>query len=472
MAKADKQSGNGKTRKPKLGKWWILLAAILLGVVFSLVNFLVLNPSKEYTVAGLDLLYDGAADGLAPDGEVFLIDNIKNEDILTAAIAQCGLADTITPEELSRNLIIRGSYPEDIIEQIKSFDSLLASDPTRQVRVSEYYPTHYNIYIYNRFSRQLSGTQLNDLLAAVLAEYKIAFTNLYNAGIDWSVVDDLCVEKDYDYIQQLSLLSTRLDVIRRYARELNDAEPTFALSDGTSFNTILLQCDTLTANDFESLYANIFVNALSKNISRLREQYEFELVQLNFELETARENLTKINGLIADYEVDSTLYMSAGESLITVEGNSRSTYDAMVQQKVDVANRISAIQIEIADYESKIADLDANNGVGGEDVEESIAALTAKVDSLAAEFERLADAYNAKYVSSEDVQVSEVKYYGNSIGSMAYIVALVKSEAPLCALALVLILCLVVLRETRKGKRGAKGSSVPEKDKQPALAGK
>ena len=468
MAKTEKRSGDAQARKKKLGKWLILLAAILLGIVFSLVNFLVLNPSKEYASASLDLLYDGAIDGLAPDGEVFLIDNIKNEDVLTAAIAQCGLAEVITPEELSRSLIIRGSYPEDIIDQIKSFDSLLASDPTRQVRVSEYYPTHYNIYIYNQFSRPLSGTQLNELLAAVLAEYKTTFTKLYSAGVDWSVVSDLCVEKDYDYIQQLSQLSTRLDVIRRYAQNLSEAEPAFALPDGTSFNTILLQSETIASNDFESLNANISLYALSKDVSRLREQYAYELVQLNFELETARENLNSVNTLIADYELDSTLYLGAGESLITVEGNSRDTYDAMVQQKVDITNRISAIQIEIADYESKIEDLDASNEAGDVDVETSIAALAAKVDSLAADFERLTDAYNAKYVSSEDVQVSEAKYHGNSIASMAYIVALIKSEAPLCAVALVVILCLIVLQQSRKSKRGGRRNPAPEDAAVPA----
>ena len=176
-----------KQRKSKAGcrKWLILAVAIVLGFVLSLMNFLVWSPSKEYARATVDLLYDGATSGLAPNGEVFLIDNLKDEELLTAAIQASGLTDRITPQELSRNLVIRGSYPNDIIEQIKAFDSLLAADPTRQVRVEEYHPTNYSVYIYNQFANRLTSAQLQDLLTNVLSEYKSLYTRLYSAGIDW-----------------------------------------------------------------------------------------------------------------------------------------------------------------------------------------------------------------------------------------------------------------------------------------------
>ena len=81
MARNGKRLEKAEKRKKKRGKWLLLLVAIILGAVLALANFLVLNPSREYARGSLDLLYDGAADGVAPNGEAFVIDNIKNRAV-------------------------------------------------------------------------------------------------------------------------------------------------------------------------------------------------------------------------------------------------------------------------------------------------------------------------------------------------------------------------------------------------------
>ena len=92
------------------------------------------------------------------------------------------------------------------------------------------------------------------------------------------------------------------------------------------------------------------------------------------------------------------------------------------------------------------------------DVDETIQALAVKVDALEADLETLCAAYNAKYVNSDDVRLSTVRYYGNAINSLSFIVALIKSEAPLCAVALVLILLITMIQQIGEEKRRKRDS--------------
>ena len=137
-------------------RWLILVFAIILGLILSLLNFLVLNPSKESVSASMELLYDGAAEGLSPNGQPFSIDSIKNSGLLTTAIEESGLVGVISAEELAQNMVVRGAYPSNIISQIESVQSLFSADPTREIGVDEYYPTTYRIAINNSFKNKLN----------------------------------------------------------------------------------------------------------------------------------------------------------------------------------------------------------------------------------------------------------------------------------------------------------------------------
>ncbi|MBQ2041756.1 MAG: hypothetical protein II485_01055, partial [Firmicutes bacterium] len=70
----------------KIGKWNILIIAVILGIIISLVRFLVTDPSREYANAGLMLLYSGAESGKAPNGQPYSIDVIRSGEFLEGVI--------------------------------------------------------------------------------------------------------------------------------------------------------------------------------------------------------------------------------------------------------------------------------------------------------------------------------------------------------------------------------------------------
>ena len=439
-------------------RWLILVFAIILGLILSLLNFLVLNPSKESVSASMELLYDGAAEGLSPNGQPFSIDSIKNSGLLTTAIEESGLIGVISAEELAQNMVVRGAYPSNIISQIESVQSLFSADPTREIGVDEYYPTTYRIAIYNSFKNKLSASQLKLLLSSVISGYKQYYVDSYSSGIDWSSLENIWDPESYDYSQAVTTLSMYLDTIRKYAGELNSAEPTFAMPDGSNFAALVLRANTIASNDLQSLSANITINALSKDVARLRGQYNYEIEQLSNKLEGLYTELDNVNSLIEKYDKDSDIYYNSGDSIITVEGQSKETYEALMDKKSLVANDISSILISIDDYKNKLNYLDASAEAGSADVytdkiAADIEAARVKVKNLASDCDAMSAAYNAEYVRSADVSSTEVRYYGNKLVSTSFIKAIIKSEAPVCAVALVIIAFIGLIVELKEQKR-------------------
>lgn len=446
----------------KLGKWNLLIIAIVLGLILSLVNFLAINPTREYVRSGFILLHSGAEKGEAPNGQPFSIEQIKNEDFLSGVISKAGLADKLSVEDLAGNMVVRGSYPSNIIDQIKSFDSLLTSDPTRMVSLSDYYPTTFTISIYNEFTNKLSKSQLTGLLNTLIEEYKTVYQNTYGAGVDWDKLGSVFDAGSKDYMQAVELLTLKCDLVDKHSLALYEVKQAFD-KDGATFLALSTRAKSILSSDLQSLSAMITLNALSKDTEALRQKYVYEDdIQIR-KLNALTKELAEVERLIESYDMDATLYLGSGDRIITVEGNSKETYEKLVEAKSLLSAEITEARISINDIESRIADIDANatgEPADGTALEASIAAASAKIDALIADFDSLAEAYNEEYASTSSIRSVATNYHGRSLLSTSYIKALIKSEAPLCAVALLVILIIGLAEEIKNGrtiKRSAKG---------------
>ena len=157
---------------------------------------------------------------------------------------------------------------------------------------------------------------------------------------------------------------------------------------------------------------------------------------------------------------------ASGDSVIEVKGNSKETYEKLVDEKTKLAKELNETRIAINDIESRIADIDANAEGGQADgsvLEKSIAAASKKIDALIADFDALAKAYNEEYASSTSIRTTALEYHGKSIASGAFIKALIKSEAPLCAIALIVIRIIGLANETRKNGKKARRTAKSRK---------
>ena len=482
----------------------VLIACGILGAILSAVLFLT-NPDKTYAAANVQFSFDGAAQGTAPNGYSFGISAVSSDEVVEKALEDAGMADRYSAEAVQGQIETSGVYPEDIVRQMMNYESLLDFSANRELTVSDYHPTLYSVVLYNGFDPKISKGDLEKLLHAIMDSYKAYFSKVYTAGQNSvSIAYNL---EDYDYPQQLTILITTMEDAIAYADEMYEKEPTLRLN-GQGFNDISVRLHSLIDTDISKLSADITMNALTKNTSRLITQYDYEIRSLTNQLNKKNDQLTHLDALIASYDKNEIIYLSTADSLTKIDGNSSETYDALVASRREVADEITTINNDISNYRLLLADLIGENkaeeaekaaaptvvsanaeteetesteGEGTvteivvpertqEELEElakaaeeaarkQIAALETNISTLAAkreavmkDFADLIRQYNDKYVNDATVSVFGYQYKAPSLLSGAFIKQTIKIAGMFCVVGF--IVCMILLiRDRRKEEK-------------------
>lgn len=492
----------------------VVLICGILGTILSAVLFLS-NPEKTYVSASIEFAFDGAADGIAPNGYAFDMSGIYTDEVLEKALADAGMADRYTPEQIRGELVTQGVYPEDIVKQMMYYESLLDFSANRTLTIEKYHPTKYSITLYSDFDPKISRGDMETLMKCILAAYKEYFAKVYalganEIGITYSL-------ENYDYPHQLVLLTALMEESAAYADELYQKNPTLRIN-GIGFNDISVRLRNLIDTDITRLNASITMNALTKNPDRLLTQYHYEINRLNNQLSRKKDELAKLDKLLASYDKNEVIYLSTSESLTKIDGNSSETYDWLVARRKSVADEITNLNSRIAVYQLRIDDLmktgsstqtatvvDApaepvaaepavtegteETGTDGETetaaeipdapsyspeeieamakeaeeasarqtaaLEKSIADLMARREAIMKDFAALIAAYNEQQINDMTVVVGTVKYFTPSLVSGAFIKKTITIAGPLCAAGLMVCLVLMIISRKKEMDKAA-----------------
>ena len=332
---------------------YILAGAAIFGILLSVILFF-LDKKPSSASARLQLTFDGAAEGIAPDGRLFDINELASEDVVAEALKAAGFDGKYSVDKIRQCLVVAGAYPEDIVNQTMSYESLLDFTTNRTLTAERFNPTLFAVELNNNFDPKISQKDLESILKNILTVYKAKFAEAYTQGVPSSTAT--FVLSDYDYPQQLEILQQRLAIVSRYAQEMYEKEPTFKYR-GAGFNDIVVRLNALTDSDIGRLNANLTLNALTKDPERLLTQYRFELRDLGNSLSKRRAQLSLLDKLIASYEKSEILYISTKDSLTKIDGDSTKTYDALVDIRRGVADGNTKLSSQIATYELKLSDL-------------------------------------------------------------------------------------------------------------------
>ncbi len=470
----------------------VLLVCGIAGTLLAAVQF-TRHPKRTSAVASLQFSFDGAAEGVAPNGHVFNVEDLTSDEVLEAALSAAGLSGTYTADQLRGNLAVTGSYPEDLVEQVMSYESLMSFAANRELTVNEYHPTLFTVALYGDFDKAISQTKLEELLQGVMDSFCARLTQTTSVSLDWGEDAIYALDK-YDYPQQLEVIQETMTQQARYAEEMYGKEPTFA-RDGKGFNDIYVRFNSLIESDIQRLNASITMNALTRNTARLLTQYQFEIRDLNNQLTKQTEQLERLDALIASYEKNEIIYLSTTDSLTKIDGNSSETYDALVTARKDVSDKITKINSKITTYQLKLADLmkdsaeqtataqtsaesDAQPAATEtmeveqiqELTEEEIAAaaaaaeeaakqqtatlekgiesLVARCNAVTDDFKALLDAYNAQEINPQTVRVFNRKYLAPKLISGSFARKVIMTAGPLCAVGF--MVCMVLLIASRR----------------------
>lgn len=447
-----------------------LIVLIICGLIGTVLAIVLFNQDAGRTAASatIQFSFNGAAEGKAPNGYSFDMSGITTDEVLNAALEASGLTGKYTAEQLRDNITVSGVYPESVVKRMTQYVSLLDKEADNQASLADYHATEYRVTLYSDFDSNIASGALTELLGNILTAYRNYFAKTYGVyfGNNMPIAD----LQDYDYAQQLDVLSDSVKQESRYAQEMTKMAPGFR-REGKGFGDLAAQYNDLQS-DIDRLDASVTLNVISKNPERLQAQYETEIRTQQFRLESLNEELKQIDEQVRAYDKDGIIYVSAGGELTQIGNDKSGTYDKLVAKHTAVTNQIATAKERIALYQGRLDDMTGKAGAEGEEeaavvqidaekktlqetTEQKLMELVAKKEAVSTTFASMLDAYTAQVINESTVSTTAAEYHKPSLFSGAFVVKAVKTAGPFCAVGF--MVCMVLLiRDRRKEEKALK----------------
>ncbi len=486
----------------------VLLICGIVGLALTAAMFFG-KPDKTTASARLQFTFEGAPEGLAPNGRPFNISEIASDEVLTTALREAGLEGAYTPEQLRVCLTARGVFPKDMVDQVTSYASLLDFTTSRSTNVGDYHPTVFDVSLSSDFDKSISEEKLVALMQNILVAFRNRFAQVYANGLETESL--LFTLDQYDYPQQLEILQNHYEMISEYAMEVYAWKPVFRWQ-GVGFNDISVRLNNLINSDIGRLNADLTMNALTKDTIRLLTRYQFEIRDLSNQLEKQTEHLKKMDAIIDKYSKNEIIYLSTADSLTKIDGNSSETYDALVDRRKKVADDITDINSRISEYQLKLADLigedafadqkadvanveadaasveadaasvEADAGQTAEEaltdvvemteaeiaqaakdaeretqaqkdaLEKNLSALVEKGQAILNDFKAMLEAFNQEQINELNLAATSVRYNAPKVLSGAFVKKAIMVAGPICTLGFLACMLMIFISRKREGR--------------------
>jgi len=456
------------------------------------------KPDKTVASAKIQFTFEGAPEGLAPNGRPFNISEIASDEVLNAALREAGLEGAYTPEQLRLCLTAKGIYPKDMTDQVTSYASLLDFTTSRSADLGDYHPTVFDVSLNSDFDKAISEDKLVALMQNILVAFRNRFAQVYANGLETGSL--LFALDQYDYPQQLEILQNHYEMISEYAQEMYEWKPTFRW-EGVGFNDISVRLNNLISSDIARLNANLTMNALTKDTVRLLTRYQFEIRDLGNQLQKQTEHLKKMDAIIDKYNKNEIIYLSTADSLTKIDGNSSETYDALVERRQEVADDITDINSRISEYQLKLADLIGDESLASQQakaadaqetalqgqeasdgaltdviemteeeiaraaeeaerqaqaqkdvLEKNLGTLVEKGQGILDDFKAMLESFNQTQINELNLAATEVRYDAPRVLSGAFIKKAIMVAGPICTLGFLACMLMIFISRKREGR--------------------
>ena len=362
----------------------ILAVCAVIGLILSVILFKKDN-NRTYVTSNLSFTFDGAQEGLAPNGYAFDINEISSEAVISAALKNAGLDAKYQAEDIASCLEVQGVFPDDLVQEMTKYNSVTNSASSQDLTLTEYHPTVFSVSLYQDFDPSISKSDLTKLLTEILASYRGWFAETYAMGSIEGIEAD--VLEGYDYFQQLEILRVALQQASDYAAQMAEKEPGFLLN-GKGFNDISLQFANMATSDLARLNATMTMNSLSKALDRLKERYAFEIKELQSRVDI-QANLSKdLDDLLTTYAKSGVIYLSTSETLNKVDNQSSTVYDKLADVRREVTDGIGSLNKDITSYKNQLVEMGGEKLL--EDMEENSASIDASDNNTSADAKNIA----------------------------------------------------------------------------------
>ena len=442
----------------------VLAACTIAGLILSVILFKT-EGRRTYASTSIQFSFSGASEGKAPNGYPLDVSSITSDEVIENALVISGFNDKYTADDIRGNLSVVAVYPEDIVDQMTRYTSLLDTKSEQQAALTDFHTTEYALTLYSDFDPRISGKDLTGLLTNLVSAYRTYFAKTASPSLSTvRVFSDL---SSYDYVQQLAAIREETRQQGLFAEEMAKLAPDFRQGK-KSFDDVVVSYSDLN-NEIDRLNASVTINVISKNRERLQKQYEMELRNLGWELESKQAELKQVETLLDGYDKDAVVYVSTSGALQKVENNSSDTYDKLVTRRAELSDSITSSNAQIANLKELLEDMtpaskdEATDSedttvseeelqILTEETEKKLSALSAKKQQVTASFSSMLDSYAAQQVNRDTLSSGSIRYRKPSLLSTAFISKAIKTTGPVCAVGFMICLVLVIHARRKQEK--------------------
>lgn len=357
-----------------LKRWMPMI--VLFFVIMTAGAFRALEKRQSYEASSvIKYSNEGAADGLAPDGERIDVSEIYSSANMARVMENLGLSY----DRNSLDVLCSGITVTPIIEQQ---DENIRDAVNKEGEEYTIQPTAYIVSctLDSSGSAALARNILNELLDVYFSDYS-------NKHINVGQIDNRMKEladTDYDFLEMVEMVETQLaDTVDSLHTRYMRAQDFRSVNTGYSFADLRDQFSLLREVDVPQLYALILGNQITKDRKVLINKYQNRIANYELSSAKAQENIQDILEVINSYvdkmresgntDLDSEYILGdvyEDERMADDGGNYRPTnrtvqYDTLLRSWVSSHNDWDYAEIDAA-YCRYIISVYSDKGTGAE----------------------------------------------------------------------------------------------------------
>ena len=345
--------------------------------LFALIGSLAIyfyGKSQQRYVASAVIQYTntGAKAGYTPDGSPLNVEEIYSSAVIDAALTDLGYQTNI--DSIRSNCYVEEVVPE---AQQKLNDALLdmGEDPS-------YVTDTYRVYYVG--DNDTGEEYAWHMLDAIIKNYCEFYTEKYVEEQLQSNGVSVLSEGEYDYMESAQVLDDSVSEMLDYLLNKRALHPYFrSVETGYTYDDLYRIYHFLDEYEIPSLYAAILADAETSDIDLLTSRLAKDCEDIQLDIENRQDRVDYLKSLVDNYIISNREMMdyhyhvsSRGETsteyvLKDVEGdqehgNTETTYDALIQEYVDLNIEIRQKTLEKAHKEYLLSVFDAAPGADGQ----------------------------------------------------------------------------------------------------------
>ena len=237
-----------KLGKKKFRK--ILIAVILVTLIITYGLPWAATLYFGNTEVTLSIAFEGAGQGLDPQGNRFDINEIKSDEILSAAIEDCGMTDKLTADELKKEIYILPVAGKDTLKQLLTLTTI--NGKTQDIKENIVYPTSFLIGLKDMGLPSYFADR--KLMKSILQEYSKHLEAKYLADTGGEPAYSKGEILKMDYPEMMKVINQSADSLLRYIGSYSANEPQFvSQKSGLSFGDVYEQALLLQNTDITNM---------------------------------------------------------------------------------------------------------------------------------------------------------------------------------------------------------------------------